>query len=188
MDSTNSEQQVQSPKPSFVLRRKGECLVCKHEKNVDVTEKYLSNEITLREAGNLLSCHYQTFQRHVSMHVLPILEKDPSIAPELRVKVDKIRILEDMINKLYIRAQLLLDQEIEPKQETAIKSIVSELNNLIVTLARLNKELGTDSNTNVDRETALFRKAAEMVLISENPEVWKKIRAKMIELATATVA
>ena len=168
---------------AFRLRR-GKCIVCSNQKNVEVTEKYLNEEISLRDAGKELGCHYLTFNKHIHQHVLPILEKDPMIAPDLRLRVDKIRILEDIINKLYVRAQLLLDQEDINQGE--IKAITSELNNFLQTLARLTKELGSDVNINLGSpESELFRKVAEEILVKEHADVWIKIRKRMIEMASS---
>lgn len=170
-------------KPNFVIRARRKCIVCENPKNVEVTEKYINQEISLRGAGEELGCHFLTFDRHLARCVYPLLERDSAIAPDLRVKIDKIRILEDMVQKLYVRAQLLMDQDDSKGNE--IKAVVSELNNAIMNLAKLKKEIGSDSGGATNADLELFRKAAEEILTKEDPEIWKKIRLKMLELATA---
>lgn len=64
IEQSNNEQPLFNKLSTFRLR-KGKCKVCSHPKNVEVTEKYLEQEISLRTAGTELDVHYLTFNKHI---------------------------------------------------------------------------------------------------------------------------
>lgn len=167
------------------LRKRHNCRVCKHPQGIDLSAKFLNHEVTSKQAAEQIGCHWQTFYRHIQMCTIPALEQDPLAAPELKININKVQILEEIITRLYARAQLLLDQELDPKQEGAIRNITSELRGCIETLAKLTNELKGDVTINIGYEMDVFRRAAEQILLEGDPETWRRIRTKMEEIVAS---
>lgn len=64
-------------------------------------------------------------------------------------KVDKIKILQDLLPKLRNRVQKLLEQDISLENERALQATTGELQKGIVNLAKLEGELGPEVQVNV---------------------------------------
>jgi hypothetical protein len=85
-------------------------------------------------------------------HVSPQVSKEAApdyIKRAATRKVDKIKILQDLLPKLRIRVQKLLEQNISLANERALQATTGELQKAIVNLAKLEGEIGPEVQVNV---------------------------------------
>ena len=163
-------------------RTKLTCKVCEHPKGMELSEKYLNNEVTLKEAAKEIGCHYQSFRGHMIECCRSAIEKTTE-GDELKVDVNSVAILQDKIKRFDARLSMLMDQEPNSREIGDLKDMAMTLKSLIETLNKLTGEI-SESNVvvNISNEMSLFKQAATQVLLAENPQVWEKIKEKMKQL------
>ena len=156
-----------------------ECVVCTHPERAEVEEAYFSGGMTTEAIADIVQCSESTVYHHLKHHLKPLVQK--SAANIISIKAGKeIDMMRNNLERLNGELDVFLD-DADRNDPAYVKNIVSlhkEVRDTLTTMVRFQSETMGVNNQNIQADTVNILKVE---LAKESPEVWARIRSRLLE-------
>jgi hypothetical protein len=156
-----------------------ECVVCTHPERAEVEEAYFSGGMTTEAIADVIQCSESTVYHHLKHHLKPLVQK--SAANIISIKAGKeIDMMRSNLERLNGELDVFLE-DADRNDPAYVKNIVSlhkEVRDTLTTMVKFQSETMGVNNQNIQADTVNILKVE---LAKESPEVWARIRSKLLE-------
>ena len=156
-----------------------ECVVCTHPERAEVEEAYFSGGMTTEAIADVIQCSESTVYHHLKHHLKPLVQK--SAANIISIKAGKeIDMMRSNLERLNGELDVFLE-DADRNDPAYVKNIVSlhkEVRDTLTTMVKFRSETMGVNNQNIQADTVNILKVE---LAKESPEVWARIRSKLLE-------
>ncbi len=156
-----------------------ECVVCTHPERAEVEEAYFSGGMNTESIADIIQCSESTVYHHLKHHLKPLVQK--SAANIISIKAGKeIDMMRNNLERLNGELDVFLD-DADRNDPAYVKNIVSlhkEVRDTLTTMVRFQTETMGVNNQNIQADTVNILKVE---LAKESPEVWARIRSRLLE-------
>lgn len=156
-----------------------ECVVCTHPERAEVEEAYFSGGMTTEAIADIVQCSESTVYHHLKHHLKPLVQK--SAANIISIKAGKeIDMMRNNLERLNGELDVFLE-DADRNDPAYVKNIVSlhkEVRDTLTTMVRFQSETMGVNNQNIQADTVNILKVE---LAKESPEVWARIRSRLLE-------
>ena len=156
-----------------------ECVVCTHPERAEVEEAYFSGGMTTEPIADVIQCSESTVYHHLKHHLKPLVQK--SAANIISIKAGKeIDMMRNNLERLNGELDVFLE-DADRNDPAYVKNIVSlhkEVRDTLTTMVKFQSETMGVNNQNIQADTVNILKVE---LAKESPEVWARIRSKLLE-------
>jgi hypothetical protein len=156
-----------------------ECVVCTHPERGEVEEAYFSGGMTTEAIADVIQCSESTVYHHLKHHLKPLVQK--SAANIISVQAGKeIDMMRSNLERLNGELDVFL-ADADRNDPAYVKNIVSlhkEVRDTLTTMVKFQSETMGVNNQNIQADTVNILKVE---LAKESPEVWARIRSKLLE-------
>ena len=156
-----------------------ECVVCTHPERAEVEEAYFSGGMTTEAIAYVIQCSESTVYHHLKHHLKPLVQK--SAANIISIKAGKeIDMMRSNLERLNGELDVFLE-DADRNDPAYVKNIVSlhkEVRDTLTTMVKFQSETMGVNNQNIQADTVNILKVE---LAKESPEVWARIRSKLLE-------
>ena len=156
-----------------------ECIVCTHPERAEVEEAYFSGGMNTEAIADIVQCSESTVYHHLKHHLKPLVQK--SAANIISIKAGKeIDMMRNNLERLNGELDVFLD-DADRNDPAYVKNIVSlhkEVRDTLTTMVKFQSDSMGINNQNIQADTVNILKVE---LAKESPEVWARIRSKLLE-------
>lgn len=156
-----------------------ECVVCTHPERAEVEQAYFTGGMTTETIADIIGCSESTVYHHLKHHLKPLVQK--SAADIISVASGKeMDIMRSNLERLNGELGLFLD-EADRNDPAYVKNIIGlhkEVRETLSTMVRFQEKAMGDVSQNIQADTVNILKVE---LAKESPEVWKRVRSKLLE-------
>tara|TARA_B100000131_G_scaffold301964_1_gene324654 strand:+ start:623 stop:1213 length:591 start_codon:yes stop_codon:yes gene_type:complete len=163
----------------YHLGSNSDCVVCTHPERSEVEQAYYSGGMTSDAIADIIGCSESTVYHHLKHHLKPLVQK--SAANIISVAAGKeIDIMRDNLERLNGELGLFLDDadRNDPAYVKNILGLHKEVRETLTTMVRFQEKTMGDVNQSIQADTVNILKVE---LAKESPEVWKRVRSKLLE-------
>ena len=156
-----------------------ECVVCTHPERAEVEEAYFSGGMTTEAIADVIQCSESTVYHHLKHHLKPLVQK--SAANIISIKAGKeIDMMRSNLERLNGELDVFLEDadRTDPAYVKNIVSLHKEVRDTLTTMVKFQSETMGVNNQNIQADTVNILKVE---LAKESPEVWARIRSKLLE-------
>lgn len=156
-----------------------DCVVCTHPERSEVEQAYFTGGMTTESIADIIQCSESTVYHHLKHHLKPLVQK--SAANIISIQAGKeIDIMRSNLERINGELSLFLD-DADRNDPAYVKNIVSlhkEVRDTLTTMVKFQHDVMGDNTQNIQADTVNILKVE---LAKESPEVWKRIRSKLLE-------
>mgnify|MGYP003111190690 CR=1 FL=1 len=156
-----------------------ECVVCTHPERAEVEEAYFSGGMTTEAIADVIQCSESTVYHHLKHQLKSLVQK--SAANIISIKAGKeIDMMRSNLERLNGELDVFLE-DADRNDPAYVKNIVSlhkEVRDTLTTMVKFQSETMGVNNQNIQADTVNILKVE---LAKESPEVWARIRSKLLE-------
>tara|TARA_R100001015_G_scaffold12318_1_gene5196 strand:- start:1664 stop:2242 length:579 start_codon:yes stop_codon:yes gene_type:complete len=156
-----------------------ECVVCTHPERAEVEQAYFTGGMTTETIADIVGCSESTVYHHLKHHLKPLVQK--SAADIISVAAGKeIDIMRNNLERMNGELGLFLD-EADRNDPAYVKNIIGlhkEVRETLSTMVRFQEKAMGETNQTIQADTVNILKVE---LAKESPEVWKRVRSKLLE-------
>ena len=156
-----------------------ECVVCTHPERAEVEQAYFTGGMTTETIADIIGCSESTVYHHLKHHLKPLVQK--SAADIISVAAGKeMDIMRSNLERINGELGLFLD-EADRNDPAYVKNIIGlhkEVRETLSTMVRFQEKAMGDVSQNIQADTVNILKVE---LAKESPEVWKRVRSKLLE-------
>ena len=163
----------------FHMGSNSDCVVCTHPERAEVEQAYFSGGMTTDTIADIIQCSESTVYHHLKHHLKPLVQK--SAANLISIQTGKeLDVMRGNLERLNGELDLFLE-DADRNDPAYVKNIVSlhkEVRDTLTTMVKFQQESVGDISQNIQADTVNILKVE---LAKESPEVWKRIRSKLLE-------
>ncbi len=156
-----------------------ECVVCTHPERAEVEQAYFTGGMTTETIADIIGCSESTVYHHVKHHLKPLVQK--SAADIISVAAGKeMDIMRSNLERINGELGLFLD-DADRNDPAYVKNIIGlhkEVRETLSTMVRFQEKAMGETNQTIQADTVNILKVE---LAKESPEVWKRVRSKLLE-------
>lgn len=156
-----------------------ECVVCTHPERAEVEQAYFTGGMTTESIADIIGCSESTVYHHLKHHLKPLVQK--SAADIISIATGKeMDIMRSNLERMNGELGLFLD-EADRNDPAYVKNIIGlhkEVRETLSTMVRFQEKAMGDVSQNIQADTVNILKVE---LAKESPEVWKRVRSKLLE-------
>jgi len=156
-----------------------ECVVCTHPERAEVEQAYFTGGMTTETIADIIGCSESTVYHHLKHHLKPLVQK--SAADIISIATGKeMDIMRSNLERMNGELGLFLD-EADRNDPAYVKNIIGlhkEVRETLSTMVRFQEKAMGDVSQNIQADTVNILKVE---LAKESPEVWKRVRSKLLE-------
>ena len=156
-----------------------ECVVCTHPERAEVEQAYFTGGMTTETIADIIGCSESTVYHHLKHHLKPLVQK--SAADIISVAAGKeMDIMRSNLERMNGELGLFLD-EADRNDPAYVKNIIGlhkEVRETLSTMVRFQEKAMGETNQTIQADTVNILKVE---LAKESPEVWKRVRSKLLE-------
>jgi len=163
----------------FHMGSNSDCIVCTHPERAEVEQAYFTGGMTSETIADIIQCSESTIYHHLKHHLKPLVQK--SAANLISIQTGKeIDVMRGNLERLNGELDLFLE-DADRNDPAYVKNIVSlhkEVRDTLTTMVRFQQDSVGEISQNIQADTVNILKVE---LAKESPEVWKRIRSKLLE-------
>jgi len=163
----------------FHMGSNSDCVVCTHPERAEVEQGYFMGGMTSETIADIIGCSESTVYHHLKHHLKPLIQK--SAADIVSIATGKeIDMMRSNLERVNGELDLFLD-DADRNDPAYIKNLVSlhkEVRDTLTTMVRFQEKAMGDNNQMIQADTVNILKVE---LAKESPDVWKRVRAKLLE-------
>jgi predicted transcriptional regulator len=156
-----------------------ECVVCTHPERAEVEQAYFTGGMTTETIADIIGCSESTVYHHLKHHLKPLVQK--SAADIISVAAGKeMDIMRSNLERINGELGLFLD-DADRNDPAYVKNIIGlhkEVRETLSTMVRFQEKAMGETNQTIQADTVNILKVE---LAKESPEVWKRVRSKLLE-------
>ena len=156
-----------------------ECVVCTHPERAEVEQAYFTGGMTTETIADIIGCSESTVYHHLKHHLKPLVQK--SAADIISVAAGKeMDIMRSNLERINGELGLFLD-DADRNDPAYVKNIIGlhkEVRETLSTMVRFQEKAMGETNQTIQADTVNILKVE---LAKESPEVWKRVRSKLME-------
>ncbi len=156
-----------------------DCVVCTHPERAEVEEAYFSGGMTSDTIADIIGCSETTVYHHLKSHLRPLVQK--SAADIILISTGKeVDVMRSNLERLNGELGLFLDDadRNDPAYVKNITTLHKEVRETLTTMVKLQDRAMGEVSQTIQADTVNILKVE---LAKESPEVWKRVRAKLLE-------
>ena len=163
----------------FHMGSNSDCVVCTHPERAEVEQGYFMGGMTSETVADIIGCSESTVYHHLKHHLKPLVQKSAAEIVSIATgqEMDMMRSNLERVNG---ELDLFLD-DADRNDPAYIKNLVSlhkEVRDTLTTMVRFQEKAMGESSQMIQADTVNILKVE---LAKESPEVWKRVRAKLLE-------
>lgn len=163
----------------FHMGSNSDCIVCTHPERAEVEQAYFTGGMTSETIADIIQCSESTIYHHLKHHLKPLVQK--SAANLISIQTGKeIDVMRGNLERLNGELDLFLE-DADRNDPAYVKNIVSlhkEVRDTLTTMVKFQQDSVGEISQNIQADTVNILKVE---LAKESPEVWKRIRSKLLE-------
>jgi predicted transcriptional regulator len=163
----------------YHLGSNSDCVVCTHPERSEVEQAYFTGGMTSESIADIVGCSESTVYHHLKHHLKPLVQK--SAADIISVSAGKeIDIMRGNLERLNGELGVFLD-DADRNDPSYVKNIIGlhkEVRETLSTMVRFQEKAMGETNQTIQADTVNILKVE---LAKESPEVWKRVRNKLLE-------
>ena len=163
----------------FHMGSNSDCVVCTHPERAEVEEAYFSGGMTSDTIADIIGCSETTVYHHLKSHLRPLVQK--SAADIILISTGKeVDVMRSNLERLNGELGLFLDDadRNDPAYVKNITTLHKEVRETLTTMVKLQDRAMGEVSQTIQADTVNILKVE---LAKESPEVWKRVRAKLLE-------
>lgn len=163
----------------FHMGSNSDCVVCTHPERAEVEQAYFTGGMTSEAVADVIGCSESTVYHHLKHHLKPLVQK--SAADIVSIATGKeMDMMRSNLERVNGELDLFLD-DADRNDPSYIKNLVSlhkEVRDTLTTMVRFQEKAMGESSASIQADTV---NVIKVELAKESPEVWKRVRAKLLE-------
>jgi len=163
----------------FHMGSNSDCVVCTHPERAEVEEAYYSSGMNSDAIADIIGCSESTVYHHLKHHLKPLVQR--SAVDIISISTGKeVDVMRGNLERLNGELGLFLD-DADRNDPSYVKNIISlhkEVRETLTTMVRFQEKAMGEVQHNIQADTVNILKVE---LAKESPEVWKRVRAKLLE-------
>tara|TARA_Y100000004_G_scaffold189829_1_gene246026 strand:+ start:2574 stop:3194 length:621 start_codon:yes stop_codon:yes gene_type:complete len=163
----------------FHMGSNSDCVVCTHPERAEVEQAYFTGGMNSEAIADVIGCSESTVYHHLKHHLKPLVQK--SAAEIVSIASGKeMDMMRSNLERVNGELDLFLD-DADRNDPAYIKNLVSlhkEVRDTLTTMVKFQEKVMGDASQNIQADTVNILK---LELSKESPEVWKRVRAKLLE-------
>jgi len=163
----------------FHLGSNSDCVVCTHPERSEVEQAYFTGGMTSDAIADIIGCSESTVYHHLKHHLKPLVQK--SAANIISVTAgEEIDIMRGNLERLNGELGVFLD-DADRNDPAYVKNIIGlhkEVRETLSTMVRFQEKTMGEASQTIQADTVNILKVE---LAKESPEVWKRVRNKLLE-------
>jgi hypothetical protein len=163
----------------FHMGSNSDCIVCTHPERAEVEQAYFTGGMNSEAIADIIGCSESTVYHHLKHHLKPLIQK--SAAEIVSIATGKeMDMMRSNLERVNGELDLFLD-DADRNDPAYIKNLVSlhkEVRDTLTTMVKFQEKAMGDTSQNIQADTVNILK---LELSKESPEVWKRVRAKLLE-------
>jgi len=156
-----------------------DCVLCTHPERAEVEQAYFTGGMNSEAIAEIIGCSESTVYHHLKHHLKPLVQK--SAADIVSIATGKeMDMMRSNLERVNGELDLFLD-DADRNDPAYIKNLVSlhkEVRDTLTTMVRFQEKAMGDNNQMIQADTVNILKVE---LAKESPDVWKRVRAKLLE-------
>jgi len=163
----------------FHMGSNSDCVVCTHPERAEVEQGYFMGGMASETIADIIGCSESTVYHHLKHHLKPLVQK--SAVDIISIATGKeIETMRSNLERVNGELDLFLD-DADRNDPAYIKNLVSlhkEVRDTLTTMVRFQQKVMGDNSQSIQADTVNILKVE---LSKESPEVWKRVRAKLLD-------
>ena len=163
----------------FHMGSNSDCLVCTHPERAELEQAYFTGGMNSEAIAEIIGCSESTVYHHLKHHLKPLVQK--SAADIISIATGKeMDMMRSNLERVNGELGLFLD-DADRNDPSYIKNLVSlhkEVRDTLTTMVRFQEKAMGENGQSIQADTVNILKVE---LSKESPEVWKRVRAKLLE-------
>ena len=163
----------------FHMGSNSDCIVCTHPERAEVEQAYFTGGMNSEAIADIIGCSESTVYHHLKHHLKPLIQK--SAAEIVSIATGKeMDMMRSNLERVNGELDLFLD-DADRNDPAYIKNLVSlhkEVRDTLTTMVKFQEKVMGETSQNIQADTVNILK---LELSKESPEVWKRVRAKLLE-------
>tara|TARA_R100000152_G_C6779249_1_gene210705 strand:- start:106 stop:729 length:624 start_codon:yes stop_codon:yes gene_type:complete len=163
----------------FHMGSNSDCIVCTHPERAEVEQAYFTGGMNSEAIADIIGCSESTVYHHLKHHLKPLIQK--SAAEIVSIATGKeMDMMRSNLERVNGELDLFLD-DADRNDPAYIKNLVSlhkEVRDTLTTMVKFQEKAMGETSQNIQADTVNILK---LELSKESPEVWKRVRAKLLE-------
>ncbi len=163
----------------FHMGSNSDCVVCTHPERAELEQAYFTGGMNSEAIAEIIGCSESTVYHHLKHHLKPLVQK--SAADIISIATGKeMDMMRSNLERVNGELGLFLD-DADRNDPSYIKNLVSlhkEVRDTLTTMVRFQEKAMGENSQSIQADTVNILKVE---LSKESPEVWKRVRAKLLE-------
>lgn len=163
----------------FHMGSNSDCVVCTHPERAELEQAYFTGGMNSEAIAEIIGCSESTVYHHLKHHLKPLVQK--SAADIISIATGKeMDMMRSNLERVNGELGLFLD-DADRNDPSYIKNLVSlhkEVRDTLTTMVRFQEKAMGENGQSIQADTVNILKVE---LSKESPEVWKRVRAKLLE-------
>ena len=156
-----------------------DCVVCTHPERAEVEEAYYTGGMNSETIAEIIGCSESTVYHHLKHHLKPLVQR--SAVDIISISTGKeVDVMRGNLERLNGELGLFLD-DADRNDPAYVKNIIGlhkEVRETLTTMVKFQERAMGEVQHNIQADTVNILKVE---LAKESPEVWKRVRAKLLE-------
>ena len=163
----------------FHMGSNSDCVVCTHPERAEVEEAYYTGGMNSETIAEIIGCSESTVYHHLKHHLKPLVQR--SAVDIISISTGKeVDVMRGNLERLNGELGLFLD-DADRNDPAYVKNIIGlhkEVRETLTTMVKFQEKAMGEIQHNIQADTVNILKVE---LAKESPEVWKRVRAKLLE-------
>ena len=163
----------------FHMGSNSDCVVCTHPERAEVEEAYYTGGMNSETIAEIIGCSESTVYHHLKHHLKPLVQR--SAVDIISISTGKeVDVMRGNLERLNGELGLFLD-DADRNDPAYVKNIIGlhkEVRETLTTMVRFQEKAMGEVQHNIQADTVNILKVE---LAKESPEVWRRVRAKLLE-------
>ena len=163
----------------FHMGSNSDCVVCTHPERAELEQAYFTGGMNSEAIAEIIGCSESTVYHHLKHHLKPLVQK--SAADIISIATGKeMDMMRSNLERVNGELGLFLD-DADRNDPSYIKNLVSlhkEVRDTLTTMVKFQEKAMGENSQSIQADTVNILKVE---LSKESPEVWKRVRAKLLE-------
>jgi len=165
----------------YHLASNSECIVCTYFNRYQVEEDYYNGDVSSAEIAEMCGCSETTVYNHLKHHLKPLVQA--SAAPVIALKAgSEMEALRENVEKLNGELGYLFENpdRNDPQFYGNLQRMHKEVRETVKDILKIQERAmgGQAAEAGINAQTVNLIKVE---LSKESPDVWRKIRSKLVE-------
>ena len=163
----------------FHMGSNSDCVVCTHPERAEVEEAYYTGGMNTNAIADIIGCSESTVYHHLKHHLKPLVQR--SAVDIISISTGKeVDVMRGNLERLNGELGLFLD-DADRNDPAYVKNIIGlhkEVRETLTTMVKFQEKAMGEVQHNIQADTVNILKVE---LAKASPDVWKRVRAKLLE-------